>query len=102
MSFLGMCSHCRTFIPNYAIEESPPSALAHGKGLQPHDKLTWTSEAEKAFDNLKILLQTSPNLGLPDPERNFVQTVDEKNGFMTSVLLQDHGGEVETSGLFFE
>ncbi len=92
MSFLGMCSHCRTFIPNYAIEESPPSALAHRKGLQPHDKLTWTSEAEKAFKNLKILLQTSPNLGLPDPERNFVQTVDEKNGFMTSVLLQDHGG----------
>ncbi len=100
MSFLGMCSYCRTFIPNYAIEESPPSALAHGKGLQPHDKLTWTSEAEKAFENLKILLQTSPTLGLPDPERNFVQTVDEKNGFMTSVLLQDHGGKLRPVAYF--
>ncbi len=100
MSFLGMCSHCRTFISNYAIEESPPSALAHRKGLQPHDKLTWTSEAEKAFENLKILLQTSPTLGLPDPERNFVQTVDEKNGFMTSVLLQDHGGKLRPVAYF--
>lgn len=100
MSFLGMCSYCRTFIPNYAIEESPLSTLAHGKGLQPHDKLTWTSEAEKAFENLKILLQTSPTLGLPDPERNFVQTVDEKNGFMTSVLLQDHVGKLRPVAYF--
>ncbi len=55
LSFLGMCSQSRTFIPNYAIEEIPPSDLAHGKGLQPHDKLAWTQEAEKAFENLKIL-----------------------------------------------
>ncbi|XP_043118057.1 uncharacterized protein LOC122361319 [Puntigrus tetrazona] len=100
MSFLGMCSYCRTFIPNYAIEESPLSALAHGKRLQPHDKLTWTPEAEKAFERLKMLLQTSPSLGLPDPERNFVQTVDEKNGFMSSVLLQDHGGKLRPVAYF--
>ncbi len=96
-----MCSYCRKFIPNYAIEESPLSALAHGKGLQPHDKLTWTSEAEKAFENLKYYYKHHQPW---DSQilRNFVQTVDEKNGFMTSVLLQDHGGEVETGGLFFE
>lgn len=90
MSFLGMCSFCRTFIPNYVNEESPLSALAHGKGLQPHDKLTWIPEAEKAFKNI-LLIKTSLTLGLPDPERNFVQTVDERMG---SVLLQDHGEDL--------
>ncbi len=68
--------------------------------LKNRDKLTWTSEAEKAFEILKILLQTSPTLGLPYPERNFVQTVDEKNGFVTSVLLQDHGGKLRPVAYF--
>lgn len=37
-------------------------------------------------------LQTTPTLGLPDSSRPFIETVDEKNGHMTSVLLQEHGG----------
>lgn len=40
LSFLGMCSYCRNFIPNYAVLEKPLSALIHGKGLQSTDKVT--------------------------------------------------------------
>lgn len=83
LSFLGMCSYCCTFIPNYAILEAPLSALTHGKGLQSHDKVKWTKEAENVFVRLKIQLQSAPS--------PFVQTVDERNGCMTSVQLQDHG-----------
>lgn len=55
--------------------------------------MTWTAEAEKAFVDLKLALQTTPTLGLPDPSRPFTQTVNKKGGCMTSVLLQDHGGK---------
>ena len=35
MSFLGMCSYFRQFIPNYASLETPISSMTHGKGLTP-------------------------------------------------------------------
>ncbi|KAJ0023500.1 hypothetical protein NQD34_003399 [Periophthalmus magnuspinnatus] len=100
MSFLGMCSYCRQFIPNYAILEAPLSSLIHGKNLQSHDKLTWTPDADHSFTTLKIALQTTPTLGLPDPNRPFTQMVDERNACMTSLLLQDHGGKMRPVAYF--
>ncbi|XP_036003044.1 uncharacterized protein LOC118566100 [Fundulus heteroclitus] len=94
LSFLGITSYCRNFVPNYSVLEAPLSAIMHGKDLQPADKLTWTSEAESAFSQLKLALQQAPTLGLPDPKKPFVQAVDEKHGCMTSVLMQDHGGKL--------
>ncbi|XP_041859332.1 uncharacterized protein LOC121651305 [Melanotaenia boesemani] len=94
MSFLGTTSYCRNFIPNYSIMEAPLSALSHGKGLRPGDAISWNEDAERAFVDLKLALQTAPTLGLPDPEKPFVQAVDERNGSMTSVLLQTHGGKL--------
>ncbi len=91
LSFLGMCSYCRTFIPDYAVLEAPLSVTVHGKGLQSHHKVTWTPGATQAFSDLKIAFQTTPTLGLPDPTRPFAATADERNGCMTSVLPQDHG-----------
>ncbi|KAI2668497.1 Gag-pol polyprotein [Labeo rohita] len=90
LSFFGMCSYCRTFIPNYAILEQPLRSLTVGKGLKSTDKIEWTAEAEEAFVNMKIQLAQAPALGLPNGDRPLVQMVDEKNGFMTSVLLQQH------------
>ncbi len=86
LSFLGMCSYCRTFIPNYAIREQPLTALTVGKGLRSCDKIEWTGEAAEAIVNMKVQLSQAPTLGLPVPTKPFVQIVDEKNGFMTSVL----------------
>lgn len=100
MSFLGMCSYCRQFILNYAILEAPLASLIHGNSLQSQDKITWTPEAEQSFTELKLALQTTPTLGLPDPTRPFTQTVDEKNGCMTSVLLQDHGNKLRPVAYF--
>ncbi|KAL0150426.1 hypothetical protein M9458_054243 [Cirrhinus mrigala] len=100
LSFLGMCSYCRTFIPNYAILEQPLRSLTVGKGLKSTDKIEWTAEAEEAFVNIKIQLAQAPALGLPNGDRPFVQMVDEKNGFMTSVLLQHHGDRLRPVAYF--
>ncbi len=94
LSFLGMCSYCRTFIPNYAILEQPLRALTVGKGLRSCDKIEWTGEAAEAFVNMKVQLSRVQTLGLPVPTKPFVQMVDEKNGFETSVLMQHHGDKL--------
>lgn len=100
MSFLGMCSYCRPFIPNYAEMERPLSDLIHGKNLAASDQITWTPTAHVAFDNMKMALQTPPTLGLPDPDKPFIQTVDERISTMTSVLLQQHGDKLRPVGYF--
>lgn len=76
------------------------SATAHGKNLHPHDEVTWTPEAEHAFYELKQALMSPPTLGIPDPTKPFIQTVDERGGCMTSVLLQDHGGRLRPIAYF--
>lgn len=100
LSFLGMCAYCRTFIPNYAIFEQPLRALTTGKGLRSCDRLVWTSEDVEAFDNMKVQLAMAPTLGLPVINCPLVQMVDEKNGFMSSVLLQTHGDRLRPVAYF--
>ncbi|XP_056884707.1 uncharacterized protein LOC130523423 isoform X2 [Takifugu flavidus] len=43
---------------------------------------------------------TPPTLGIPDPDRPFTQTVDERQGCMTSVLLEEHGGSLRPVAYF--
>lgn len=100
MSFLGMCSYCRVFIPNYAQLVQPLAELIHGKNLTAHDGMTWTVEADQAFVNLKMAFQSPPTLGLPNPNLPFTQTVDEHLRCMTSVLLQLHGDRLRPVAYF--
>lgn len=102
MSFLDKCSSCRTFIPNYAVLQAPLNALLHGKGVKSYDKVTWTPEAEEAFEALKLVLQTPATLRIPDPSRPFTQVADETDGCMTSVLLQEHQGKMTPVAYFSE
>ncbi|XP_060747530.1 uncharacterized protein LOC132860360 [Tachysurus vachellii] len=81
-------------------QKAPLSAIAHGQGLQAHSKVTWTETAKAAFERLKQTLQMTPTLGIPDPMRLLTQTVDEKGGCMTSVLLQEHGGKLRPVAYF--
>uniref|UniRef100_A0AAQ4RT80 ribonuclease H n=1 Tax=Gasterosteus aculeatus aculeatus TaxID=481459 RepID=A0AAQ4RT80_GASAC len=100
MSFLGMCSYCRSFIPNYSQLEQPLSSLIHGKNLSAHDKIQWLPAASQAFTDMKCTLQVPPTLGLPDSHKPFTQTVDERSGCMTSVLLQSHGDKLRPVAYF--
>lgn len=87
MTFLGMCLFCRSFVTNYAVLEIPLSTLIPGKGLQAHDPILWSEEGIEVFKNLKAALQSTPCLGIPDPNNSFTQTVNEKNGYMTLSLI---------------
>ncbi|KAL7838324.1 hypothetical protein AOLI_G00267280 [Acnodon oligacanthus] len=80
------------WIPNYVELEALLSEIIHGQGLMAHDQVEWTIEAKETFVKLKQALVSATTLGLPDPSCSFTQIVDERNGFMTSVLLQEHGG----------
>ena len=51
-------------------------------------------DAEKSFDILKQALAQTATFILHDYSKPFVQTVDCKEGFMTSVLLQTHGNKL--------
>ncbi len=95
-----MCAYCRTYIPNYALLEKPLRALTTGKGLRSCDKINWSTEAQDAFANMKLQLAQAPTLGLPVLEKPFTQMVDEKHGFMSSVLLQTHGDRLRPVAYF--
>ncbi|XP_065150387.1 uncharacterized protein [Paramisgurnus dabryanus] len=103
MSFLGMTSYCRTFIANYSEMQQPLHDMIYEKPLAPSEKVEWTEKAERAFVELKQTLQQAPTLGLPDQKKKkkpFIQTVDERNGCMTSVLLQEHGDKLRPVAYF--
>ncbi|XP_060912265.1 uncharacterized protein LOC132988709 [Labrus mixtus] len=100
LSFLGMCSYFRHFIPNFSEMERPLRDIVHKRDLTASSPIQWTEEANTAFENLKLSLQSTPTLGIPDPEKPFTQFVDEKHGCMTSVLLQAHGGQLKPVGYF--
>uniref|UniRef100_A0A669CE02 Gypsy retrotransposon integrase-like protein 1 n=1 Tax=Oreochromis niloticus TaxID=8128 RepID=A0A669CE02_ORENI len=91
MSLLGLCNFCRSWIPEYASLAQPLQNLIYGKNLALKDKLEWTPEAEKAFSNLKLALQTSTVLALPDYDKPFYLHVDGGAGYMKAVLTQAFG-----------
>lgn len=100
MSFLGMCGYCRSFVPNFSIIEKPLRELIHVQGLTMSSPVTWTPEVEMAFTEMKTALQFPPTLGLPEPTKPFTQAVDEREGCMTSVLLQRHSPNLHPVAYF--
>lgn len=93
MSFLGMINYCRAWIPHFALHTGKLSELIYGKAMAAKDKIKWTDEAENQFVNIKKILTSSSVLAFPRYDRPFTQTVDCREGFMTSVLTQRHGGK---------
>lgn len=51
----------------------------------------WTDKQQKAFENIKRALLSSPALSLPDITKPFELFVDEKQGYAKGVLTQRLG-----------
>ncbi|XP_061127238.1 uncharacterized protein LOC133147271 [Syngnathus typhle] len=94
MSFLGLTGYCRNWILDYAQIVAPLSKLMYVEDISMSAHLKWTPEAEDAFVLIKQALVSSSTLALPNYDKVFVQTVDCKGHYMTSVLLQSHGSKL--------
>lgn len=94
MSFLGLTNYCRSWIPNYAEIVQPLSDLMYNEAMAMTAQLKWTENAEQAFCDLKQSLVSASALALPNYQKTFIQMVDCKGHFMTSVLTQKHGDKL--------
>ena len=81
--FLGLTSHYRRFIHNYAKLAHPLYALTR-KGAQ----YLWTAECEVAFEALKSKLVTPPILAYPDFSKDFIIETDASKYGLGAILSQ--------------
>ena len=79
--FLGLTSHYRRFIHNYAKIAHPLYALTR-KGAQ----YQWTAECEVALETLKSKLLTPPILIYPDFSKAFVLETDASKCGLGAIL----------------
>ena len=84
--FLGTAGFCRLWIPGFATLAAPLYPLTKESG-----EFRWTSEHQKAFENIKKALLTAPALALPDLTKPFILYVDERAGVARGVLTQALG-----------
>ena len=100
MSFLGLTNYCRAWVPNYAEITGPLNKMMYDEQINMSAQIKWTPEAENALCELKRVLVSSVALALPDYSKPFVQMVDCKNHYMTSVLVQQHGEKMKPIAYF--
>jgi len=81
--FLGLTSHYRRFIHNYAKIAHPLYVLTR-KGAQ----YQWIAECEVAFETLKGKLLTPPVLAYPDFSKDFVIETDASRHGLGAILSQ--------------
>ena len=81
--FLGMAGYYRAFCKNFSSVVTPLTNL-----LSPKVQFQWSPSCQEAFDNVKLLLASSPVLSAPDFDRPFSVAVDASESGAGAVLLQ--------------
>ena len=88
-SFLGICNYYRRFILGYAKKSRTLEELC-GRN---NNKLIWTDDCDRAFKDMKEALTSSPVLGFPDFEKEFILDTDASFDTIGAVLSQrDNNG----------
>ena len=85
--FLGFANFYEIFIKNYLKIAAPLTQLTC------KDKLDWNSNAEKAFQLLKIAFTTAPVLVHPDSSKPFFMETDAFDFALGAILSQLGDGE---------
>lgn len=89
MSFLGLASFYRRFIPQFSKIAGPLYDFVH-------DKAKWSSAQEISFETLKSALISPPVLIVPDLSNQFVLTTDASHSCVGAVLEQrDSNGKLQ-------
>lgn len=80
-SFVGLASYYRRFVKGFVDIARPLHQLVEkGKRFQ------WTEDCQRAFEQLKASLITTPVLAYPDPNKTFILDTDASNVGMGAVL----------------
>jgi hypothetical protein len=88
-SFLALAGYYRRFIPDFSKLVKPITSL-----LKNDTKFNWSSRCNEAFEQLKVLLTTTPVLAQPDIEKPFDMYCDASGSGLGCVLMQE--GRVTT------
>ena len=88
VSFLGLASYYRRFVPKFA-EIARPSH----KASETSTKFEWTPEAQDAFESLKLKLTSTPLLAFPCLKEPFILYTDASQFAMGAVLAQVQDGK---------
>ena len=85
--FLGLANYYRHFIRDFAKIAKPLHRLT--------EKTAWTQECQRAFEELRHKLVSTPILAFPDYEREFILDTDATNEGIGAVLSQIQANGVE-------
>lgn len=88
--FIGLASWYRRFIHNFSSEVALITDVLSNKR-----KFTWSDEAQKSFERIKLLLTTAPVLANPEFSKKFYLQCDASDFGICAVLVQldDEGNE---------
>jgi hypothetical protein len=85
ISFLGLASYYRRFIPDFSRIVKPMTEL-----LMKGSKFEWGQKCEDAFHTLRQHLTTAPMLAQPDNNKPFDVYCDASSTRLGCVLMQDN------------
>ena len=87
-SFLGLCSYCKRFIPEFSARAKPLTKLT-----EKNQEFRWGTEKEKAWYELKHQLTKAPIFAYPDPTLEFILDTDASAYGIGAVLSQVQNGQ---------
>jgi len=85
-NFMGLAGYYRRFVERFSQISNPITHLQ-----KKVVKFEWTSDCEKAFNELKHRLTMAPILKVPDMDKDFLVCTNASEEGLATVLLQDEG-----------
>ena len=86
-AFLGLAGYYRRFIPEFSLITAPLTELT--KQIHP-DRVIWTDELQKIFQQIKDTLTSEPVLSCTDWNKPFTLQTDASGLGVAAVLCQEH------------